>query len=59
MIQDDPAGGQRVDANSSQICLRRKVALITLDQHLAECRRTGGVNVLNHHAPWPKPWPHR
>ena len=50
MIQDDPAGVSEVDAKLVQICLRRKVALITLDQHLADAAGLAGVNVLNLHA---------
>ncbi|HPE13184.1 MAG: TRAM domain-containing protein [Actinobacteria bacterium] len=50
VIQDDPAGVSEVDAKLVQICLRRKVALITLDQHLADAAGLAGVNVLNLHA---------
>jgi uncharacterized protein YacL len=47
VIPDDPAGVSDVDAKLVQICLRRKVALITLDQHLADAAGLAGVTVLN------------
>ena len=50
VIADDPAGVDDVDAKLVQICLRRKVALLTLDQHLADAAALAGVTVLNLHA---------
>lgn len=50
VIADDPAGVSAVDAKLVQICLRRKVALLTLDQHLADAAGLAGVTVLNLHA---------
>lgn len=50
IIADDPVGVADVDAKLVQICLRRKVALLTLDQHLADAAALAGVNVLNLHA---------
>lgn len=50
VIPDDPAGVVDVDAKLVQICLRRKVALLTLDQHLADAATLAGVSVLNLHA---------
>lgn len=50
VIADDPVGVTEVDAKLVQICLRRKVALITLDQHLADAAGLAGVTVLNLHA---------
>lgn len=50
IIGDDPAGVADVDAKLVQICLRRKVALLTLDQHLADAAALAGVTVLNLHA---------
>ncbi len=50
VIRDDPAGVTEVDAKLVQICLRRKVALLTLDQHLADAAGLAGVSVLNLHA---------
>ncbi len=50
VISDDPAGVTEVDAKLVQICLRRKVALLTLDQHLADAAGLAGVTVLNLHA---------
>lgn len=49
-IPDDPVGVAEVDAKLVQICLRRKVALVTLDQHLADAAGLAGVTVLNLHA---------
>ncbi len=50
VIADDPAGVEAVDAKLVQICLARKVALLTLDQHLADAAGLAGVGVLNLHA---------
>ena len=50
IIADDPVGVSEVDAKLVQICLRRKVSLLTLDQHLADAAALAGVNVLNLHA---------
>lgn len=50
IIPDDPVGVSAVDAKLVQICLRRKVALVTLDQHLADAAALAGVTVLNLHA---------
>lgn len=50
VISDDPAGVADVDAKLVQICLQRKVALLTLDQHLADAAALAGVSVLNLHA---------
>ncbi len=50
VIADDPVGVDDVDAKLVQICLRRKVALLTLDQHLADAAALSGVTVLNLHA---------
>ena len=50
IIADDPVGVSEVDAKLVQICLRRKVSLLTLDQHLADAAGLAGVNVLNLHA---------
>lgn len=50
VIADDPPGVADVDAKLVQICLRRKVALLTLDQHLADAASLAGVTVLNLHA---------
>jgi len=50
IIGDDPVGVSEVDAKLVQICLRRKVALLTLDQHLADAAGLAGVAVLNLHA---------
>lgn len=50
VIADDPVGVADVDAKLVQICLRRKVALLTLDQHLADAAALAGVGVLNLHA---------
>lgn len=50
VIEDDPVGVAEVDAKLVQICLRRKVALLTLDQHLADAASLAGVTVLNLHA---------
>jgi uncharacterized protein YacL len=50
VIGDDPVGVTEVDAKLVQICLRRKVALLTLDQHLADAAGLAGVSVLNLHA---------
>lgn len=50
VIADDPVGVDDVDAKLVQICLRRKVALLTLDQHLADAAALAGVAVLNLHA---------
>jgi uncharacterized protein YacL len=50
VIADDPVGVADVDAKLVQICLRRKVALLTLDQHLADAAALAGVSVLNLHA---------
>jgi uncharacterized protein YacL len=50
MIPDDPVGVSEVDAKLVQICLQRKVALLTLDQHLADAASLAGVQVLNLHA---------
>ena len=50
IIADDPVGVADVDAKLVQICLRRKVALLTLDQHLADAAALAGVTVLNLHA---------
>jgi uncharacterized protein YacL len=50
VIPDDPVGVDDVDAKLVQICLRRKVALLTLDQHLADAASLAGVTVLNLHA---------
>ncbi len=50
VIADDPAGVSEVDAKLVQICLQRKVALLTLDQHLADAAALAGITVLNLHA---------
>lgn len=50
VIRDDPVGVTEVDAKLVQICLRRKIALVTLDQHLADAAGLAGVSVLNMHA---------
>jgi uncharacterized protein YacL len=50
VIADDPVAVSAVDAKLVQICLRRKVSLLTLDQHLADAAALAGVNVLNLHA---------
>ena len=50
VIPDDPVGVTEVDAKLVQICLRRKVSLLTLDQHLADAAGIAGVSVLNLHA---------
>ena len=50
IIADDPVGVSEVDAKLVQICLRRKVSLLTLDQHLADAAGLAGVSVLNLHA---------
>lgn len=50
VVPDDPVGVAEVDAKLVQICLRRKVALLTLDQHLADAAALAGVTVLNVHA---------
>jgi uncharacterized protein YacL len=50
VIADDPVGVADVDAKLVQICLRRKVSLLTLDQHLADAAALAGVSVLNLHA---------
>lgn len=50
VIPDDPVGVAAVDAKLVQICLKRKVALLTLDQHLADAASLAGVTVLNLHA---------
>lgn len=50
VVPDDPVGVAEVDAKLVQICLQRKVALLTLDQHLADAASLAGVSVLNLHA---------
>jgi uncharacterized protein YacL len=50
VITDDPVGVAAVDAKLVQICLARNVALLTLDQHLADAAGLAGVAVLNLHA---------
>jgi uncharacterized protein YacL len=50
VVQDDPVGIPEVDAKLVRICLDRKVALVTLDQHLADAAGLAGVRVLNLHA---------
>lgn len=50
VVPDDPVGVAEVDAKLVQICLQRKVALLTLDQHLADAASLAGVTVLNLHA---------
>ena len=50
MLPHHPVGVSEVDAKLVQICLRRKVSLLTLDQHLADAAGLAGVSVLNLHA---------
>lgn len=50
VISDDPVGVEQVDAKLVQICLSRRAALLTLDQHLADAAALAGVRVLNLHA---------
>lgn len=50
VIDDDPVGVDAVDSKLVQICRVRKVALVTLDQHLADAAALAGVGVLNLHS---------